>query len=89
MDNFAANLKEVNDRRNMEIDNRMLMIDPIMHKEVNDAIDNDIAAAKELNDPRITVICDICNHEIHPHCNNANCEDGQCWKDGEDYSDDE
>lgn len=58
------------------------MIDPIQHKEVNDLIDNDIEYRKELEYQRSAYDkekrwheekCDICGHQIHPLCNNANC----------------
>lgn len=63
MNNFAANLKEV-----------------------NDLIDADIEYKKEQEQP---IICEVCNHPIHTRCNGADCEDGQCWKDGMDFEDEE
>jgi len=66
-------------------------------KEVNDLIDADIEWAKELEAQKAAYDkakrwkeepCPSCGHAIHPHCNNANCEDKKCWVDGEDYFED-
>lgn len=62
-------------------------------KEVNDLIDNDIEYRKELEqrhgDPSITVICDVCHHPVHAHCNQGDCENGGCGVDGADFEDEE
>lgn len=56
-------------------------------KEVNDLIDLDQEFMREKKEQPI--ICEVCNHPIHTRCNGADCEDGECWKDGEDFEDEE
>lgn len=40
-----------------------------------------------MSDPTITVICDVCNHPVHALCNGADCEKGECWRNGDDFDD--
>lgn len=70
MDNFAANLKEVNDLIDVDIE----------YLKEKDA---------EIGENGLNVVCDVCHHPVHNLCNGADCEKGECWKDGEEYADDE
>ena len=76
MDNnlFDAHLKEVN----ALIDN-----DPKFLRTLDNTIEVDIEAAQE------AVICDVCKHPVHAHCNQGDCENGGCEVDGEDYAPEE